>query len=39
MIELTKQPMYFVVQCSLKYRSFEEAKARAPHEIAELIYC
>jgi uncharacterized protein len=37
MTELTKQPTYFVVQCSLKYQSFEEAKAKAPHEIAEDI--
>ncbi len=32
MTERMKQPMYFVVQCSLTYQSFEEAKA--PDEIA-----
>ncbi len=37
MTELTKQPMYFVVQCSLIYQSFEEAKAKAPDEIAAHI--
>lgn len=37
MTELKKQPIYFVVQCSLKYSSFEEAKTKAPHEIAAHI--
>jgi uncharacterized protein YciI len=37
MTELAKQPVYFVVQCVLKYSSFEEAKAKAPQEIADHI--
>ncbi len=36
-MEMKKQPTYFVVQCFLKYSSFEEAKAKAPHEIAAHI--
>ena len=37
MAELKNQPIYFVVQCSLRYSSFEEAKAKAPQEIAAHI--
>src|SRR6266581_6019990 len=34
MPESKKQPVYHVVFVSLKYKSFEEAKAKAPDQIA-----
>src|SRR2546426_4116237 len=34
MTESKKQPVYYVVFVSLKYKSFEEAKAKAPDQIA-----
>src|SRR6266581_2047064 len=34
MTESEKQPVYYVVFVSLKYKSFEEAKAKAPEQIA-----
>ncbi len=37
MTERAKQPIYFVVQCFLTYPSFEDAKAKAPDEIAAHI--
>ena|SRR5579864_2339765 len=33
-MEIENQPTYFVVQCLLKYASFEEVKAKASHEVA-----
>src|SRR2546426_7406952 len=34
MTESKKQPVYYVVFVSLKYKSFEEAKTKAPDQIA-----
>lgn len=37
MMELSDQPVYYVVRCVLEYSSFADAKAKAPGEIAAHI--
>ena len=37
MTELKRQPVYYVVFVATKYKSFEEAKAKAPEQIAAHI--
>jgi len=37
MTELKGQPVYYVVFVATKYKSFEEAKAKAPEQIASHI--